>query len=336
MFAITGFYHRYFSHRAFRTSRARSSCFALLGASAVQRGPLWWAAHHRHHHAHADTEPTRTRRAARLLVEPHAAGSCRAATSARDRARACATSRASRSCASSTASTCSCRSLLAALLFRLGGWLERFAPALGTNGAQLLVWGFFVSTVVLFHATFTINSLAHRFGTPPLRRRATTAATTALLALLTFGEGWHNNHHHYPGAARQGFYWWEIDLTCYVPAAAWRAMGIVWDLREPSPRGRTPSQAHPHRAQEHAREDRHRRQRHRRHRRGATALHRAHDVTVFEADDHVGGHTHTHRVELGGREYAVDTGFIVFNDCDLPALHRAAGRARRRVAAELD
>jgi fatty-acid desaturase len=56
MFAITGFYHRYFSHRTFKTSRAGQFIFGLLGASAVQRGPVWWAAHHRHHHANSDRE----------------------------------------------------------------------------------------------------------------------------------------------------------------------------------------------------------------------------------------------------------------------------------------
>jgi stearoyl-CoA desaturase (delta-9 desaturase) len=100
---------------------------------------------------------------------------------------------------------------------------------LGVSGAQLLVWGFCISTVVLYHATFTINSLAHRFGA---RRYATRddSRNNAWLALLTFGEGWHNNHHHYPGSARQGFYWWEIDLTWY-GLCALAALGLVWDLK---------------------------------------------------------------------------------------------------------
>jgi stearoyl-CoA desaturase (delta-9 desaturase) len=119
--------------------------------------------------------------------------------------------------------------VLASALFLLGGWLERAAPALGTSGPQLLIWGFFVSTVVLFHATVTINSLAHRFGS---RRYATRdeSRNNAWLALLTLGEGWHNNHHRYPGAARQGFYWWEIDLTYYLLRAL-ALTGLVWDLR---------------------------------------------------------------------------------------------------------
>ena len=114
-------------------------------------------------------------------------------------------------------------------MFLAGAALERWAPGLGTNGWQLLVWGFFVSTVVLYHGTFTINSLCHQLGS----QRFVTSDNSRnnwLLALVTLGEGWHNNHHHYPGAARQGFYWWEIDLTYY---ALWllERLGLVWDLR---------------------------------------------------------------------------------------------------------
>ncbi len=118
---------------------------------------------------------------------------------------------------------------LAAALYGLGAWLEHAAPGLGTSGWQLVVWGFCISTVVLWHSTFTINSLAHRFGT---RRYATRddSRNNVWLALLTFGEGWHNNHHRYPGAARQGFYWWEIDVSWYVLRLL-AAAGIVWDLR---------------------------------------------------------------------------------------------------------
>ncbi len=119
--------------------------------------------------------------------------------------------------------------VLAVTLFLLGEWLAAVAPGFATNGWQLLVWGFVVSTVVLYHATFTINSLAHRVG----RRRYATRDSSRnnwWLALLTFGEGWHNNHHHYPGSARQGFRWWEIDLT-YYGLCLLRRLGLVWELR---------------------------------------------------------------------------------------------------------
>jgi stearoyl-CoA desaturase (delta-9 desaturase) len=120
--------------------------------------------------------------------------------------------------------------LLALGLFALGAVLEHSAPGLGTDGAQLLVWGFFISTVALYHATYTVNSLAHRFG----RRRYKTkddSRNSLLIALLTCGEGWHNNHHHYPGSVRQGFFWWEIDLTYYFLKTL-ALFGLIWDLKQ--------------------------------------------------------------------------------------------------------
>jgi stearoyl-CoA desaturase (delta-9 desaturase) len=119
--------------------------------------------------------------------------------------------------------------LLALKLYLLGWLLERYAPGLGTSGGQMLIWGFFISTTVLFHATVTINSLDHMVGS---RRYATpdTSRNNAWLALITLGEGWHNNHHHYAISARQGFFWWEIDPTYYVLRLL-AALGIVWGLR---------------------------------------------------------------------------------------------------------
>ena len=228
MLAITGFYHRYFSHRSFQTSRAMQFCFAVLGAAAVQRGPIWWAAHHRHHHLASDTSE-----------DPHSPGQhgfWRSHTGwfltrenfatrqerVRDWQRFPELLWLDRYDALVPA-------LLALGLFLLGAFLERVAPGLGTNGPQLLVWGFCISTVAVYHATFSINSLAHRWGS---RRYATRddSRNNALLALLTLGEGWHNNHHHYPASARQGFYWWELDLTwCFLRLLA--ALGLVWELK---------------------------------------------------------------------------------------------------------
>jgi stearoyl-CoA desaturase (delta-9 desaturase) len=119
--------------------------------------------------------------------------------------------------------------LLLAAMLGLGAGLERYAPQLGTNAWQMLVWGFFISTVALYHVTYSINSVAHRFG----RRRYETeddSRNNVWLALLTFGEGWHNNHHYFQSSARQGFYWWEIDLTYYLLVVmSW--CGLVWDLK---------------------------------------------------------------------------------------------------------
>lgn len=231
MFAITAFYHRYFSHRTFRTSRPVQFLFALLAASSAQRGPLWWAAHHRHHHAHADTAADR-HSPHRGFWRSHVGWFLTRAAFATDRERVADLLRfpelrwLDRFDVAAPAG-------LAVLLYALGAGLERWAPGLGTNGAQLLVWGFFISTVLLFHATVTINSLAHRFGS---RRFATRdeSRNNAWLALLTLGEGWHNNHHYFPGSARQGFLWWEIDLT-YLGLRLLQSLGLVRDLK-PVPR----------------------------------------------------------------------------------------------------
>jgi stearoyl-CoA desaturase (delta-9 desaturase) len=232
LFAITGFYHRYFSHRAFRTSRAAQFVFAALGAAATQRGPLWWASHHRHHHTHADTADDAHSARQHGFVWSHLGWFL-----------ACGNFATRMALVPDLARFRELRLLdrfdvlvpvvLGAGLFVAGSILAHVAPALGTNGPQLLVWGLCISTVALYHATFTINSLAHRYGG---RRYAThdDSRNNFWLALLTFGEGWHNNHHHFPGAARQGFYWWEIDLT-YYGLRALAALGLIWELKQVPP-----------------------------------------------------------------------------------------------------
>jgi len=228
MFAITGFYHRYFAHRTFRTSRTLQFLFACLGASSVQKGPLWWAAHHRRHHQHADTPGDPHSPRLHGLFWSHMGWFLTPGGFPTDWKRIPDLSRYPE-----------LRWLdrydvvvpiaLAVALYVIGALLARYAPGLDTSGAQLLVWGFFVSTVLLFHVTVTINSLAHCIGT---RRFATPddSRNNLLLALLTFGEGWHNNHHFFPGCVRQGFRWWELDLTYYV-LRLMALLGLVQELK---------------------------------------------------------------------------------------------------------
>ncbi len=228
MFAITGFYHRYFSHRAFKTSRTTQLIFAVLGASAVQRGPLWWAGHHRQHHARSDRpQDVHSPRQQGFWWSHHGwfLSQTNFATPderIRDFARYPELRFLDRFDALVPL-------LLMAALYLLGEMLAAGAPGLGTDGLQMVMWGFVISTVVLYHVTFTINSVAHRIG----QRAFPTGDDSRnnwVLALLTFGEGWHNNHHYYPGSARQGFHWWQIDLTYYLlRLLAWT--GLIWDLR---------------------------------------------------------------------------------------------------------
>jgi stearoyl-CoA desaturase (delta-9 desaturase) len=232
MFAITGFYHRYFSHRSFKTSRPAQFAFAVIGASAVQRGPIWWAAHHRHHHAHSDQSNDVHSPTQRGFLWSHMGWFLSRGHFAPDLGRV-------RDLLRYPELRWIDRFdilvpfLLALGLLGLGNWLEQGWPALGTSGAQMLVWGFFVSTIACYHGTYTINSLCHVWG----RRRYATgddSRNNFLLALITLGEGWHNNHHRYPMSVRQGFYWWEVDITYYLLRGL-AAVGLIWDLK-PVPR----------------------------------------------------------------------------------------------------
>jgi stearoyl-CoA desaturase (Delta-9 desaturase) len=228
MFAITGIYHRYFSHRTYKTSRPTQFIFALLGASATQRGPLWWAANHREHHRNSDTPDDPHSPVHYGFFRSHAGWfMCRryyATQYARiqDFARFPELVWLNRFDKAVPLS-------LGVLLYIIGFGLERAAPSLSVTGLQLFVWGFVISTTVLFHATATINSLAHIFG----KKRYDTgdeSRNNVWLALITLGEGWHNNHHQHMGCVRQGFYWWEIDVTYYILKTL-SMFGIIWDLK---------------------------------------------------------------------------------------------------------
>lgn len=228
MFAITGFYHRYFSHRTFRTSRAFQFVMAVWGNSSVQRGALWWAAHHRLHHRHSDQEEDVHSPIVHTLYWSHMGWiTSRANFATRNREIRDLTRFPELVWLNRFDTVVPI--VFAAGLFGLGALLERFAPGLGTTGGQMLVWGFFISTVVLFHGTCLINSMAHLYGT---RRYNTTdhSRNSLLLSLITLGEGWHNNHHHYPATARQGFFWWELDITYYgLKLLSW--VGLIHDLK---------------------------------------------------------------------------------------------------------
>ncbi len=217
MFGITAGYHRYFAHRSFKTSRAFAFVLAFVAQSSAQRGILWWAGNHRQHHRFSDTDGDVHSPVRQGFWHAHFGWFFTDQHRATDLA--------------AVPDLAQYPELV---------WLDRhpYLPAVLTG---LLVWlvagwsglvvGFLWSTVVLWHATFSINSLAHLFG----RRRYVTgdqSRNNLWLALITFGEGWHNNHHHYQSAARQGFHWYEIDISYYVLKAL-AAAGLVWQLHSP-------------------------------------------------------------------------------------------------------
>ena len=216
MFFVTAGYHRYFAHRSFKLGRVAQFLLAFAAETSLQKGVLWWAGLHRHHHQYSDTPKdlhspihgfwwshfgwvfernnvqTRPELIADFMVYPELRFLNRFYLLP--------------------------PVLLALTVLLLGGW-------------SALITGFFLSTVLLFHGTYTINSLAHVFG----RRRYVTTDTSRnslILALVTLGEGWHNNHHYYRSSSRQGFFWWEIDIT-YYGLNMLRWIGMVKDLRQP-------------------------------------------------------------------------------------------------------
>ena len=218
MFFITAGYHRYFAHRAYRLPRWAQAVMAFGGTTALQKGPLWWAAHHRDHHRFSDTEqdvhsPIRGfwwSHVGWILCDRFSATE---ESRIKDFAKYPELRWLNRNDWVGPAS-------LAVVSFLVAGWAG-------------LVIGFGASTIAVWHGTFLVNSLAHVVG----RRRYATSDTSRnslVIALLTNGEGWHNNHHHYQASARQGFRWWEWDPTYYVLWSLSK-VGIVRDLKQPTP-----------------------------------------------------------------------------------------------------
>lgn len=228
VFALTAGFHRYFSHRAFKTSRAFQFVLAWVGTSAAQLGPMWWAANHRHHHQHSDQDEDIHSPVTKDAFWAHIGWVlCRAYHSIRhDRVKDL--SRFPELRFIDRFHVLPVLSLIA-FLYALGAALELYYPHLGTSGLQLVMWGFFLSTILVYHVTFCVNSVTHIVG----KKRFVTgdeSRNSWWVALLTFGEGWHNNHHRWPLSARQGMYWWELDLT-YLLLCVLEKLGLVWDLK---------------------------------------------------------------------------------------------------------
>jgi stearoyl-CoA desaturase (delta-9 desaturase) len=215
MFFVTAAYHRYFSHRSFKTSRWFQFVLGLGATMTAQKGPLWWAAHHRTHHKYSDTPSDLHSVRQSGFWWAHHGWILAHDRNATDLSR-----------------------IKDFAKFPELRWLNRWwmvppiafgGLILAIGGFEAFIWGFCVCQVLCWHGTFTINSLSHLWGS---RRYSTDddSRNNLALALITLGEGWHNNHHHYQASARQGFYWWEIDITYYVLRAL-AAVGLIWELR---------------------------------------------------------------------------------------------------------
>ena len=217
MFGVTGGYHRYFAHRTYKAGRGMQFFLAVLATTSNQKGVLWWAAHHRVHHKYSDKPEDIHSMKLRGFLWSHMGWILSHDYDETDWAQIKDLSK-----------------------FPELRWLNKWhlvppialaVLCLALFGGWGLVWGYFVSTTLLWHGTFTINSLSHWMGR---RRYATTdeSKNSLILALITMGEGWHNNHHYYQRATNQGFYWWEIDMTYYILRAL-EAVRLVSDLHTP-------------------------------------------------------------------------------------------------------
>jgi stearoyl-CoA desaturase (delta-9 desaturase) len=214
MFFVTGAYHRYFAHRSYKTSRWFQFLLALGATFTAQKGPLWWAAHHRVHHKLSDMPGDLHSVKQSGFWWAHMGWILARDLEGTDLSRIKDFSK-----------------------YPELRWLDKYwvIPVVGAaviafwiGGFFALIWAFAVPQVLCWHGTFTINSLSHLWGG---RRYETEddSRNNPVLAFITMGEGWHNNHHHYQVAARQGFYWWEFDFTFYV-LRAFSLVGLVWDL----------------------------------------------------------------------------------------------------------
>ncbi|MBX2810633.1 MAG: acyl-CoA desaturase [Myxococcales bacterium] len=216
MFGITAGFHRYFSHRGFKTGRIFQFILAFLGSATAQRGVIWWSGHHMDHHRLSDTDkdvhsPKKGLMWAHMLwmLAPENHGT---------------EDKRIRAWRHSPEIIWIDRNWIVAPVTLAVGLLL-------SGGLAWVYWGFFFSTLLTWHGTFSINSLAHIWG----QRRYKTKDTSRnnfWLALITLGEGWHNNHHHYASTANNGFFWWEVDIS-YMVLRVLAFFGVVWDLRTP-------------------------------------------------------------------------------------------------------
>lgn len=229
---VTAGYHRYFAHKSFRTSRPFQFLLGFAGSLSTQGGLLWWVSHHRDHHRYTETEKDMHSPRMGGLWHAHMGWmmkpDCFQTTGAnvKDLHKYPEIKWLQRHYVTIMFGQ-------AVFLFGLGAALNFFWPQLGTSGLQMLVWGYFISTVALWHSTFMVNSVCHRWGRSPYDAHDD-STNNWLVAFLALGEGWHNNHHKFAGSARHGLEWWQFDITWLVLRTL-EKLGVVHDLKVPRP-----------------------------------------------------------------------------------------------------
>jgi len=211
---ITAGYHRLLAHRSFQTSRPLQFVMAFAGSLAIQGGPLWWVAHHRSHHRDTDKVADIHSPVTRGFWQSHmgwmmSPGAFQEqGANARDLHRFPELKWLQRYYVFLLLGQ-------ALALYGLGALMNAWRPEWGTSGAQMLVWGLFVTTVLTWHVTFAVNSVCHTWGRRPYDT-GDASTNNPIIGVLAYGEGWHNNHHMYPFSARHGLEWWQLDITWWV------------------------------------------------------------------------------------------------------------------------
>jgi stearoyl-CoA desaturase (Delta-9 desaturase) len=229
-FGVTAGFHRLLAHGAFKVGRGTQFILALLGSLATQGGPLWWVAHHRDHHRYSDSPKDLHSPLQRGFWYSHMGWmwdkACfeKPGTNVKELHRYPELKALQRYYPAVIG-------LQALAFFGLGALLEVVAPELRTSGPQMLVWGFFISTVALWHATFMVNSVCHVWGNQAYDS-GDGSRNNWIVALLTLGEGWHNNHHRFGYSARHGLRWWQLDLT-WLTLRALSSVGLVREIKLP-------------------------------------------------------------------------------------------------------
>ncbi len=229
-FGVTAGFHRLLAHGAFKAGRATQFTLALLGSLATQGAPLWWVSHHRNHHRYTDGPHDRHSPRQRGFWYAHMGWMWdkvsfeTAGTNVKELLRFPELKALQRLYPPLVVGQ-------GLVFYGLGALLGHYYPDLGTTGPQMLVWGFIISTVALWHATFMVNSVCHVWG-KRIHETDDDSTNNPWVALLTLGEGWHNNHHKYGYSARHGLEWWQFDPT-YLGLRALEAIGLVTDLKLP-------------------------------------------------------------------------------------------------------
>ena len=234
-------YHRMLTHRGLVCPKWLEHGFAILGVCSMQDTPARWVAVHRRHHEHSDRRDDPHSPLVNFLWG-HAGWML---LENRDLARLSIYDRYAKDVLRDPFYRRLERTLLYPIivisswaLFFLGGFAAGMLTGGGVAeavrfGTSLLVWGVLVRIVLVWHITWSVNSLAHLWG---YQNYATGeySRNNWFVAVLTSGEGWHNNHHADARSARHGHCWWEVDLI-FAFVMLLEAAGLAHDVRRPSP-----------------------------------------------------------------------------------------------------